>query len=172
MEPERISQKNSHMFLKKPRAKNNKNDGKTPNIKLKFRMKKPEKKVSNSWKKRLKITKATLVQYVTNHNLKLNENTVGRFTYNWIRTRGKNKDFKPYKVKLMIVDIITVMDTTMRPITISMKRAIKMAASKASGMVFKNQLQQPKRATPYTPREMKPVITKLKILQIAIMMVF
>ena len=124
-------------------------------------MAKIKKKQINTLAKRLEKTKATIVHYFTQQKIKINKDTVGKFTYNWIRTRGKNKDFKPYRVKIMIVDIITVLDEIMRPITMTIKRAIKIAASKASGKVFKNRLQQPKRATPYTPREMKPIITKL-----------
>ena len=122
---------------------------------------KNKKTFLNCRDKRLEKTRATLTQYFIQQKFRIKEDTVGKFTYNWIRTRGKNQSFKAYRVKLMIVDIITVLDKIMRPITITMKRAVKMAAAKASGQIFKHKLQQPKRATPYTPREMKPIISQL-----------
>ena len=118
-----------------------------------------KKKVSE---RRFRIARDTLRSFMRKMKWNtLSIETVGCFTFNWIMTRGRSEKFKPYRVTHMIVDIVHAVDSMMRPITTRIKAEIKAEAKRASAIIFKRSLHQPKKAPPYTIREVQPIIQYL-----------
>ena len=90
------------------------------------------------------------------------EDFIARFTKHWIIERAENNPtFKGYVIKLMIYDIIKIVDRSMHPITIAMKSVIRRTASKTSGVIFRTIKNTITRATPYSVQDIAPLVKAL-----------